>query len=131
MQNLEYNIAHFGIKVSNLENSIDFYKNNFGFEEIKKSDKPDLELKLASLQLEGSYLELIQPYYPKMRVVFRSGLSVKELLQKSTSHIALNVNDLSSAYKKLKENNAELTEFNEKFFFCLDPDGFLIEIRQR
>ena len=131
MSDIEYKIEHPGITVADLEKAIKFYTENFGFKEMSRKDKPDLELKLASLQLEDSYLELIQLYQPKIRIDLRKNPSIKELLQTSTSHIALSVNNLDIAYQSLNENNVQLRDFNEKFFFCFDPDGFLIEIRQK
>ena len=129
----KYSIEHPGITVSNLENSISFYKNNFGFEEIKRADKPDLEVKLATLELNGSSLELLQPYKTRIEIDLRKKDSLKEILQKiPLFHLAIKVDNLNSVYKKLKENNVELiTEFNEKFFFCKDLDGYLIEVRQK
>lgn len=141
---MEYSVEHFGITVSNLKNSIDFYRNNFNFKEVRRTDKPKLELKLATLQLKNSYLELIQPYKTKItskneKYEIENGKlkpkkdsnSLINMLQKSTNHIAIAVNEIHAIYLKLKSNNVELTDFNEKFFFCQDPDGFLIEVRQR
>lgn len=130
---MEYSIAHLGLTVSNLENSISFYKNNFGFEEIKRADKPDLELKSVLLKLKDSRLELLQPDKPRIKIDLRKKDSLREILQKiPLSHLTIKVNDLNSFYKKLKENNVELvTEFNEKYFFCKDLDGYLIEARQK
>lgn len=129
----KYSIEHPGITVSNLEKSIEFYKNNFGFEEVKRADDPDLELKSATLELNNSPLKLSQPYKPRIEINLRKKDSLKEILQKiPLFHLAIKVNDLNSFYKKLKENNVELVaEFNEKFFFCKDLDGYLIEIRQK
>ena len=133
MLGIEYKLAHIGITVSNLEDSIDFYRKNFGFKEISRKDKPELSLKLVSLQLGESYLELIEPYFiTKIKFVGEKKESLSELLKKSESHLALSTNKIHSAYLKLKENKVDiLTDFDEKFFFCKDPDGFLIEVKQR
>ena len=47
-------------------------------------------------------------------------------------HFSLSVADINSTYRKLKENNIEfITEiFDSRYFFCKDPDGFLIEVKQ-
>jgi len=126
-----YSFNHTGITVSDIEHSIAFYKDNFGFEELIKKDKPQLELKLASLKLNSSYLELIQPYKTEIKPKIKKNQSLKDLLKNSTSHIAFSIDDLHLAYKALEQNNISLTEFNEKFFFCQDPDGFLIEVRKK
>ena len=130
MQKVKYEFAHSGITVYNLETSIEFYTKNFGFEEIKKDDKPGLELKLAILQLNNSQLELIQHYKPKINPMMseHEKSSLTTLLQKS--HIALITNDLPRAYNELKNKGIEVRVF-EKIFFCFDPDEFPTEIKQK
>jgi catechol 2,3-dioxygenase-like lactoylglutathione lyase family enzyme len=124
---------HIGVSVSNLEKSIDWYKECLGFEEIRKFDKQDLELKGASLKLGDFSLELLQPYNPKPKDKYESlEVSVKNLLQKiGTTHLALIAHDFYDIYKKLSENNELHTEIiDDKFFFCVDYDGNLIEIKK-
>lgn len=133
MGSSEYQIEHAGIRVANLEKAIEFYKKNFGFQEIKRSDKPDLQIKLAMLQLRDSYLELIQPYHQELELIIADSekKSLTTILEESKSHLAISAYKLHSAYLQLKENSVELvTLINDKFFFCRDPDGHLIEVRQ-
>ena len=57
------------------------------------------------------------------------------LVEKTNSHIAFNVHSLADAYNQLIENNVKFAaEFNpseSKNLFCYDPDGFLIELKQK
>lgn len=132
----ENRIEHFGISVRDMEKSVQWYKDNFGFEEIRRFDKPDLAVKGVTLKLGDSFLELLQPHYPvnqEEKPTSREN-SLKKLLQKTgSSHLALTVDDISSVYRKLKENKVKLiTELLEsRYFFCQDPDNILIEVRQK
>jgi catechol 2,3-dioxygenase-like lactoylglutathione lyase family enzyme len=127
----DYRLDHFGITVSDIEKSISFYEDNFGFKKIKEVDKPGLKLRLATLQLESSILELIEPYQVSPTTIDSKVNSLVDLLKQSKSHIAISTDKLSFAYSKLKENSIEIVEPSEKSFFCKDPDENLIEIRSR
>lgn len=130
----EYELEHFGLIVSNIEKSAEFYKKNFGFSEVKAFDKPDLELKGLMMKLDNSMIELLQPYSKSdFQKCIEDG-TLKGLFKKiSSCHIALSVQDVSSAYKRLKDSNTKIeTEIIEgRYFFCRDPDNILLEIRQR
>lgn len=128
-------IEHFGMTVSNIENTIEWYKQNFGFEEEKRFDKPGLELKGAVIKLGNTSIELLQPYKPARKQDFFIGKEVlpKDVLNNTgLAHFALSVKDINVLHKRLKEDNTRiLTEIAEsKYFFCTDPDGILLEIRQ-
>ena len=129
---MEYKVDHFSRTVSSLEQSVNFYKKNFGFQEIKRAGKPNLKINLAKLQLGGSYLELIEPYDKQETKKYLSLEKIlAEELQDSSHHLAISVDKLHPSYLQLKENNVEvITSINEGFFFCKDPDGYLIEVKQ-
>lgn len=123
-------LTHYGITVSNLESSIDFYKKNFGFKKIREFDKPVLKLRGAILQLNNSLLELLEPYskIKKQKAYEKKDLS--EILKKTPSHLAIAVSDVDNMYVRLEKEKVRLMEFNEDLFFCYDPDNLLIEIRR-
>ncbi|MFH1075199.1 MAG: VOC family protein [Candidatus Firestonebacteria bacterium] len=128
-------LEHFGITVKSIENSTVWYRENFGFEEVKRFDKPGLELKGAVIKLDDISLELLQPYKisEKENNHIEKGILLEDLLaQAGLAHIAISVKDLESAYKEIKGSNpVYLTEiFESKYFFCADPDGILLEIKQ-
>ena len=128
----EYRMEHAGVTVSDLDEAVAWYAASFGFEETRRFEKAELQIKGATLQLGDGVLELLEPYDPESDP--RAGGSLEALLARvGANHFALNVDDVSVAYEKLRGERAELvTELlEEKFFFCRDPFGTLIEVRQR
>lgn len=127
-----YQIEHTGITVADIDGAVDWYRTNFGFEETRRFDKPELELKGATMQLGEDYLELLQPYAPAP-VTGANGSLVALLKTPGVNHLALNVDDVTGAYDRLRENGVEfVTELLEsRYFFCRDPFGSLIEVKQR
>lgn len=132
---LDYKIEHFGISVNNLEETAKWYKKNFGFEEDKRIDKPDLELTGILMKLGDVSFEILKPYSGIKQIKSNRAWedNLLQKLENGESHLALNVNDVELAYNQLRQNNVEfVTEIQEsRYFFCKDLNGFLIEIRQR
>ncbi len=129
---MQTEVAHIGISVVNLDEAVNWYEDNFGAQEVKRTYKEDLGLTIALLELGNLHLELLQPDRPEQTTSIRGTL--KELLQRvGTSHIALSVSDIKGTYHQLKENGAEMvTElFEGRLFFCRDPNGLLIEVKQK
>ena len=135
----ECKLEHVGLIVSDIEKSAQFYKNNFGFSEVKSFSKPDLEIKGLIMTLGDSAIELLEPYSKEdiqkgIQENIEDKKSLKGLFKKIAScHIALSVPDINSAYQRIKENNnTRATEIIEGgYFFCRDPDNILLEVRQR
>jgi len=89
-------------------------------------------LTIALLELGNLHLELLQPDRPEQTTRIKGTL--KELLQRvGDSHIALTVSDIKGVYEKLRSNGAELVTglVEERLFFCRDPNGVLIEVKQK
>lgn len=133
MENLEYEIEHFGISVSNLKASIIWYE-NLGFQKIKEFGKSNLEIKGATLKFKNSLIELLEPY-SKNPSTSHLCMELKYQLQRlGANHIAFATSDLNAVYNRLMQNNSRvITEFNESstLLFCLDPDNTLIEFRKK
>jgi len=75
---------------------------------------------------------LLQPDRTEQTTSIRGTL--KELLQRvGDSHIALSVSDVKGVYDRLKANRAEMVTglFEGRLFFCRDPNGVLIEVKQK
>ncbi|MBX7146703.1 MAG: VOC family protein [Alphaproteobacteria bacterium] len=118
------------IRVSNLENSINFYQNILGFRILRQSEHRDARFTLVVLGYgqEGhcTTLELIynwdvqEPY--SLGTVF--------------SHIAIGVNNLYSFCDNLVEHKIKITRppgptkqgGNNIIAFIEDPDGYRIEL---
>lgn len=125
---------HIALTVANLQKSMQWYSDTFGFESLRVFDKPDLKLRGGHMSLGNLKLELLAPYEPRPLPEYRKKLET-DLMTVGTKHLALRVDDLNSAYEALKKKGVEfLSEPNtgkkSTHIFCRDLDGILIEIRE-
>jgi lactoylglutathione lyase len=125
-------IAHWALKVHDLERSLAFYRDTLGFAEmlrISKSDGPsEGHFSLVYLRVtDHQYLEL-----------FPDGAGPQAATEKATgmTHICLQVNDLSATAAELRGIGIELfrpeslgLDGNNQCW-VLDPDGNRIEFMQ-
>ena len=128
----EYRIEHTGLTVGDIDGAVDWYISNFGFDVIRRFDKPELEIVGATLKLGEDHIEILQPVGPVADPDVIGPLTAC-LRRGGANHIALNVDDIAQAYETLTANGVEfITELLEsRYFFCRDPFGTLIEVRQR
>ena len=124
-------IAHFGICVHDLDRSVTWYRDILGFEEVKRFEKPEFEVKAAVVKLGNVSLEILQPDKPQTAPESGNDLAAR-LRRIGANHFAVNVDDVKSLYHTLKAKKADLATglIDLRFFFCTDPDGSLIEVRQ-
>ncbi|CAI8264338.1 MAG: Lactoylglutathione lyase [Opitutia bacterium UBA7350] len=122
---------HTRIRVSNLEQSIDWYCCTCGFEVLRRTDKSPSGNQLAHLAIPGCAHKLELTYSPEFEVKFPEDLV----------HICIRVDDLNN-YCEILENleNKGLSlqlwpaNWREKFIdgkrmaFITDPDGYEVEI---
>ena len=130
--NIHCHLNHVGITVSDIDKSIKWYEINFSSKLVRQFDKPDLKLKGATIKLEDSLIELLQPYKPKQLKDKTADLS-SFLKKPGANHLAFATDDINALYEKLKQNNVTfITDFNRgsSYFFCLDPDKTMIEIKE-
>ena len=130
-----YQLEHVAISVSDIERTAQWYQANFGFEEVARSDKPKLAVKVALMRLGDGLLEIFEPYEPKPLPAGESTLA-SSLQRLGTKHMALAVDDVALACDRLKANGVEIEidiieGTTSKYLFCKDPDGILIEVIQR
>lgn len=110
-------LNHICFSVSNLEKSIEFYREVFGAKMVVKGRK------LAYFDLNGLWIALNQEDIDRSR------------LNRSYTHIAFSVDeeDFEAVYRKLKERNAEILpgrerdERDKRSVYFLDPDGHMFE----
>jgi glyoxylase I family protein len=125
---------HIGLTCSNLEKSVAFYSGLLGAKEVQRGRNP-AGVELVYLDTGAGILELFSPpgsvdtpapEPPRNRAGFR--------------HLALTVDDLDAAYRKLQEAGVVFTEpptaprvarLFRKVAFCLDPDGIPVELVER
>jgi len=121
------NFHHVALSVKNLEDSIVFYKEHFGFVEVKRFVRPDLGGHAVFLGLGPAHLELWQ--FDRQK---RNQDDSSDLNTLGYKHIALQVPDLESIYTQLKAKGLEITEPKQgavaKHCFVKDPDGLPVEL---
>jgi len=124
-------LAHIGLSTDNLEKTVSWYKDLFGFEETKRFEKKEFEIKACVITNGEFILEVIEPYNLKKNVHYPKTL-VEALQNQGLNHIAVNVSDVKQTFEKLSDLKIRLlTELIDgRFFFCFDPDGMLVEVRQ-
>ena len=138
------NIRHTGIVVTDLERSLEFYRDLLGLtpvvDFVEKGDFIDtvsetegVDLRMVKLTAEdGGMIELLHyRSHPQARH------QNNKLYEIGPTHVAFTVEDVDKTYqqwsaKGVKCNNApiESPDGKAKLFFCQDPDGTFLEIVQ-
>ena len=123
-------IIHSMIRVSNLENSMSFYKHALG---LNITEQLDFEgFSLVYMRNEESSMELELTWNEGQEEAYTHGSGY--------GHLAVSVDNLESDHQRLVDlgyKPAEIKEFFRegqllaKFFFIQDPDGYKIEFLQR
>jgi len=132
---MNFRLEHVAISVRDLDRAVEWYHNAFGFEEVARSDKPALAVKVAMLRLGEGMIEVFEPYDPLPLPDGEDTLR-SSLRRIGTKHMAIAVDDIDEAHEHLRSVGAEFdTDVVEgstsRFLFCRDPDGILIEVIQR
>jgi len=135
-------VRHFGIVVSDIEKSLEFYKDMLGFkvkiDALEKGKFIDAILGLKDVKVrtvkmvadDGNLIELLSYQSHQGRK-----MENKEIFDKGASHLAFSVNNLNQEYQKLKEKGIRFIappqispNKKAKVVFCYDPDGVPIEL---
>ncbi len=125
----DYKFLHTRVRVSDLDRSVAFYCENFGFEQISRSDRSPAGNQIVHLRLPGNEHTLELTYSADY------DLKVPEDLM----HFAIGVPDLIEFCDKLEKKGIEIwpdgwrEKFQEgrKMGFVDDPDGYEIELLER
>lgn len=123
-------IHHIAISAKNAEKSASFYKNNFGFREIKRYTKPDWDGGAIVLGLKDLQLEIFQFKNQIKKIDDLSNLRVIGL-----KHIGIEIANVRKKYKELKNKKIDIDRPVKGvtcawFCFLRDPDGIPIELYQ-
>lgn len=118
---------HTCVRVQDLEKSVAFYNDAFGYEETNRLDYPEAEFTLVYMALPGEKYELELTYnYDHEAYDLGNGYG----------HIALGTADLKAKHKELSSKGYEVTDLKglsdgaANYFFAIDPDGYKIEVIQ-
>lgn len=122
---------HTRIRVSDLEQSIDWYCRTCGFEVLRRTDKSPSGNQLAHLAIPGSAHKFELTYSPDFKVSFPEDLV----------HTCIRVDDINAYCEMLEELESTglhvqlwPSNWREKFIngkkmaFITDPDGYEVEI---
>jgi lactoylglutathione lyase len=128
-------LKHVAITVKNLEETIKFYSDFFGFELVKIKSKPELGITYAQLKAGKVSLEIIAPLREaSIREEFKNIAAA--LSRKGLNHLAITVKNLKETCEKFKSQGVsflfkpKLSGENLKMTFILDPEGNLIELAE-
>ena len=116
---MKFKFSHFNITVTNLERSINFYKNALELEECRRVDFGDFIMVYLKNEKDSFELEL----------KWNKKIMQKINLGDNFLHIAFFVNDYNTALRK--HNDMQCINFvneNKSIYFIKDPDGYNIEI---
>ncbi len=121
-------IHHIALGVKDLDESIKFYQQCFGFENIRTFTKDGWEGKAVILRLGETELELFH---------FNEQIGSKDDQMKFNTiglkHIGIEVDSVDETYQKLKELNVDINLPKDgttckKYCFLRDPNGVVIEL---
>ncbi len=141
MGDIVQQIHHSGITVKNMEESIKFYADVFGFKKIggidlnvdEEGGMKGVKMVIAFLKAGDADLELIEYLHPK-------GKKLKERnpWDPGTQHISFKVSDIWGLYNKYKDSIEFLTspvdfvseEIDTTWTYLKDPNGAILEMSE-
>ncbi|MEJ6951064.1 lactoylglutathione lyase [Natronospora cellulosivora (SeqCode)] len=125
----KYKMHHSCIRVMDLEKSLEFYQEAFGFKIASKNDFPEGKFTLVFLEDDTGNFALELTYNYDQEEAYTIG--------NAYSHLAVAVSDVKASYQDHKEKGfqvGDIHKFSEDhagFYFITDPDGYDIEVIQR
>lgn len=144
-------IMHVGITVTNIKNSIKFYRDILGLtlkgQAIMEGKETDALFAMNNCKVKIAYLNgsdnIISPPIELLGFVNNETIKDKPQLNKiSISEICFRVDNIEKAYKHLIDNNVECLSEPQEFDFTAygfskskalyfkDPDGIILELME-
>lgn len=142
---------HVGITVSNIENSIKFYRDILGLtlkgQALMEGKETDALFAMNNCKVKIAYLNgsdnIISPPIELLEFVNNETIKDKPQLNKiSISEICFRVDNIEKVYKHLIDNNVECLSEPQEFDFTAygfskskalyfkDPDGIILELME-
>ena len=114
-----FTFNHFNFNVKNLEESLKFYHDALGLEEISRNDQPDFTIVFLGDGKTGFRLEL----------TYMKGRTKPYDLGEQEYHLALTADNFEKEHAYHKKNGWICFENTAMgIYFLEDPDGYWIEI---
>lgn len=141
---MKFKFEHVGLIVSDIDRSIQFYRDILGLKVIGEPRVvggegtgsativgfPGARRKIATLQLDGNlYIELIQSLFPEGKKTIDT-----QRYDVGSPHISFTVDDVQRAYEELKAKGIRIVNppatnyLGGQAFYFLDPDGITLAI---
>lgn len=118
-------MGHTCVRVKDLEASVKFYSEAFGFEESRRRDFPENNFTLVYMKLPGDDYELELTYnYDHGPYELGTGFG----------HIAIASEDLEALHAKQSAAGFDVTPLKNlpgvppSYYFVMDPDGYKVEV---
>lgn len=118
-------MAHTCVRVKDLDASLKFYQEAFGFEESRRRDFPESKFTLVYLTLPGDDYELELTYnYDHAAYDLGDGYG----------HIAIASENIEKLHEEQKAKGFNVTDMkglpgtDPSYYFITDPDGYKIEV---
>jgi len=135
------NVRHVGVTVTNMEESMKFYQELFGFDVTRVMDESGLHIDKFS-GLDGVQVQTVKMTAPNGGMIelleyssHPRESSFEDITHIGCSHFALTVDNLPNLYQRLLEYGSEVLcepqyspDGMVRLTFCKDPDGTLIEL---
>lgn len=121
-------VHHVAICVTNLKNSIAFYKKYFNFRIKKKFRKEEFNADFCIIEKDGFEIELFA--FDKEN---KHNNNPEDLFRKGIRHLAFEVENIREEVRILQEKGLTFTEIKKGksgsyYTFCNDPDGVQLEL---
>ena len=141
---MEPTFSHFGICVSDLDRSLRFYTEAFGFEKAESHvigqefarlmDFPDVVLTSQFIRKGATAIELLAFTEPspfgdrERRAVNQLGLTHLSFQVSDLESVAAKVVELGGAIVETSRTTIDFGENPLRFVYCTDPDGVRVEL---
>jgi catechol 2,3-dioxygenase-like lactoylglutathione lyase family enzyme len=141
---MEPTFSHFGICVSDLDRSLRFYTEAFGFEKAESHvigqefarlmDFPDVVLTSQFIRKGATTIELLAFTEPspfgdrERRAVNQLGLTHLSFQVSDLESVAAKVVELGGAIVETSRTTIDFGETPLRFVYCTDPDGVRVEL---